>query len=403
METKPLISVIMPVYNVEHYVGRAIESIQNQNFSSYEIICVDDCSTDSSYSVLESYASKDPKIKLYRNDFNIGVGANKNKAMRCARGRYICFCDADDYLSNGMFESLAGYISRFDVDGIVYGSEYWLGTQSSPCKFVDYLKNGVMYSPYEILKFHVLEKKFYTSAARVIIKKLYIEKIQAKFTEGTVCDDLQYTLCMMLQHQGNFMYLKESFYNYCNREGSSSAGMIHGSFLCEFLNVIYQYRENCGNIPVFLQEYLYGILANLYITINTKEKKVFSQYVSTQYGNDILCKVLSSSTSQYFKNIDIVISNVENNDSDIYIYGAGKYAVDLYRVLKAYGICVSGFVVSSLDGNVASIDDVKVFNIDDVACKICDSLILVATSPKHHDNIVRSLGEYSFYNVILCK
>lgn len=402
MEEKPLISVIMPVYNVEHYVGRAIESIQNQNFSSYEIICVDDCSTDSSYSVLESYASKDPKIKLYRNDFNIGAGASKNNALSLAQGEYVCFCDADDYFSQGMFETLHHYISKSNADGIMYGSNYWIGDKCSRCRFIDGL-DVKMYYPYQMLEAHIMEKAFFTSACRMVVRLSYLRNRGIRFSEGSLCDDLEYTLGLMLSKEGKFIYLKESFYNYCKRDGSISSNILSGIFLCNVLDSIFYYVRTKGDIPSKLRELLYGILANLYVALNWDERNIFLRHINTNYSDRLMDEILSVRCSRFFYKIDEVITAVQQHSANIYIYGAGNYAVDLYRVLKAYGICVSGFVVSSLDGNVASIDDVKVFNIDDVACKICDSLILVATLPRHHDKILQTLTCLEITNIVLCK
>lgn len=402
MENQPIISVIMPVYNVGNYVGRAIESIQNQNVKNIEIICVDDCSTDCSCDVLRKYAENDERIKLYRNKENIGAGANKNKALNVAQGEYICFCDADDYLSEGMFISFVEYIYSFELDGIMYGSNFWSGKECNPCRFTTGLKDRGIYRPNEILKYNIFEKNFFTSAARVLLKKTYLKKVQAKFTEGTICDDLQYTLKIMLNSDGRFMYVKKHFYNYCKRDGSISSSMMYGRFLCEIIDIIFDYIRCNGNIPMFVQEILYGTLSDLYISISFENKSIFSKYVNNKYGTKVLSEILSSQTSQYFRNMDNIISLVRNKRNDIYVYGAGNYAVDLYRVLKAYGICVSGFVVSVLNGNVDSIDGIKVYEIADIADNLKKCLVLVATISKHHDKIVKILNEYRIRNVVLC-
>lgn len=94
-EDPPLVSVVMPVYNGATYLSRAIESVLAQSYSHWELIAVDDCSTDDSLQVLEGYSS-DPRIVILRNPANAGVAASRNRALAQSRGRYVTFLDQDD-------------------------------------------------------------------------------------------------------------------------------------------------------------------------------------------------------------------------------------------------------------------------------------------------------------------
>ena len=90
------ITVIIPVYNVEKYLQKALDSIINQTLKDIEIICVDDCSTDSSFEILQEYGQKDSRIKILQTDANSGPGIARNKALDIAQGEYILFVDPDD-------------------------------------------------------------------------------------------------------------------------------------------------------------------------------------------------------------------------------------------------------------------------------------------------------------------
>jgi len=94
--SKPLVSVIMPVYNTKQWVWEAIESILNQTFKEFEFIIVDDCSTDWSYEICEEYAKKDNRIKLYRNEKNWGVAYTKNRLIWLTTTEYLASQDSDD-------------------------------------------------------------------------------------------------------------------------------------------------------------------------------------------------------------------------------------------------------------------------------------------------------------------
>ena len=88
------LSVLMPVYNAEKFLAEAIDSILQQSFSDFEFIIIDDCSTDSSVAIIESY--KDVRIRLYRNDSNSGISYSLNRGIELATTELIARMDADD-------------------------------------------------------------------------------------------------------------------------------------------------------------------------------------------------------------------------------------------------------------------------------------------------------------------
>ena len=91
-----LVSIITPSYNSAAYIAEMIESILAQTYTNWELLITDDCSTDDSVKIIESYATKDSRIKLFRLASNSGAGIARNKSIEEARGRYIAFCDSDD-------------------------------------------------------------------------------------------------------------------------------------------------------------------------------------------------------------------------------------------------------------------------------------------------------------------
>lgn len=89
---QPLISVVVPVYNAERYIGKCVESIQSQTYENLEIILVDDCSTDNSLKLCKQYASKDPRLKIVEHQKNQGVSAARNSGIKISRGGVHHFC-----------------------------------------------------------------------------------------------------------------------------------------------------------------------------------------------------------------------------------------------------------------------------------------------------------------------
>lgn len=116
----PKVSVIMPVYGVEKYVGRAIESILNQTLTDFEFLIVDDGSPDGSGRICDRYAARDQRIQVFHQE-NAGAPAARNRAMDHARGEYLCFVDADDWAEPRMLEDMYALGSANSLELVVAG------------------------------------------------------------------------------------------------------------------------------------------------------------------------------------------------------------------------------------------------------------------------------------------
>ena len=91
-----LVSIITPVYNVEKFIGETIESVINQTYTEWEMILVDDCSTDKSAEIIKSFCKRDSRLKYHKLEINSGAAVARNTALDMAKGRYIAFLDSDD-------------------------------------------------------------------------------------------------------------------------------------------------------------------------------------------------------------------------------------------------------------------------------------------------------------------
>lgn len=129
-ENVPEISVIVPVYNVERWLGRCLDSILNQSFSDLEVVCVNDCSPDASASVLEEYAARDPRVRIVNHSENKGLMATRATGRDAARGRYYCFVDSDDTIPAGSLKALHDKAEATGAD-IVVGDLYYHNTKGS--------------------------------------------------------------------------------------------------------------------------------------------------------------------------------------------------------------------------------------------------------------------------------
>lgn len=116
-------SVIIPLYNKAPYVRKTIESVVGQTLTNWELIVVDDCSTDGSVTVVEQII--DPRIRVVRLEENGGVGAARNRGVAESTAPYICFLDADDWWEPTFLEEMAGLIERHP-DASIYGTGYYI-------------------------------------------------------------------------------------------------------------------------------------------------------------------------------------------------------------------------------------------------------------------------------------
>ena len=115
-------SIIVPVYNVEKYLPRCLDSVLDQEFDDYEIIAVDDESPDNSIDILNEYQKKTEKLKIIRQK-NKGLGGARNTGIKEAAGEYLIFLDSDDYISPKMLSSLNEYLKKEDLDILAFDCE----------------------------------------------------------------------------------------------------------------------------------------------------------------------------------------------------------------------------------------------------------------------------------------
>ena len=211
--TKELISIIVPVYNVEKYLKKCVDSIVNQTYKNLEIILVDDGATDNSVKICDELVELDNRIKVYHKK-NGGLSDARNYGVERATGDYIGFVDSDDYIDAEMYERLYEAIKKENVDvaecnlKIVYPEKTDLFTDQKYyqiCNKQEYLE--------EYLK---IEKIFGSACVRLtkadIAKKL-------KFPVGKLYEDTYYAYDL-IGIVDKYVIVDNPYYNYLMRENS---------------------------------------------------------------------------------------------------------------------------------------------------------------------------------------
>ena len=132
----PIVSVIMPAYNAERFIQTAIESVLAQTFQDFELIIVDDCSTDQTNDLICSYALKDARIVALQNAENFGVAATRNYAMSKARGEWIAFLDSDDLWRRDKLEKQMALIKEHPEAIVSYTASSFIDPKGTAYKYV---------------------------------------------------------------------------------------------------------------------------------------------------------------------------------------------------------------------------------------------------------------------------
>lgn len=113
------VSVIIPAYNLEKYIGECLESLLRQTYTDYEVICIEDCSTDSTYNILQQFSREFFPLKIVRNNKNMGAARSRNKGLELAKGEYVIFLDGDDYFDKDFLLDMHSAAVQQNADMVI--------------------------------------------------------------------------------------------------------------------------------------------------------------------------------------------------------------------------------------------------------------------------------------------
>lgn len=215
---KPKISVIIPVYNVEKYLVRCINSILNQSFENFELILVNDGSTDNSLEICKTYLNKDKRIKLV-SQANKGLSAARNTGLSYAKGNYICFVDSDDFVEKDYLLLLLNSIEKYDSD--ISMCEYYLtdnkGKRYSIGKFNEPKDIPVLSGKETFSYFYKSDYVANVVAWNKIYRSYLFDNI--KYNEGCFFEDELIALRLFYKAK-KVSFVRTPLYNYVQRKGS---------------------------------------------------------------------------------------------------------------------------------------------------------------------------------------
>ena len=224
---KPKIRVIVPIYNVERYIRKSMESILNQTLKEIEVILINDGSTDRSGYIADEFAAMDKRVKVIHQD-NTGVSNSRNKGIEIAQGEYIGFVDPDDWIELEMFEKLYNAATNFNCDIVSFAHLIETEQESTECLQpfenrylldLDGIRDKVM-KP-------ILCGELLTYCWDKISRTSLIKNNEIRFLEKVhLWEDLYF--CMdVFSKTINFLYISLPLYHYSRiNEGSLTEGSL---------------------------------------------------------------------------------------------------------------------------------------------------------------------------------
>lgn len=263
-----LVSVIVPIYNVERFLERCFESIFNQTYKHFEIIAIDDGSTDSSPEILDQWSQKDNRIKAV-HQHNIGVAATRNAGLRLATGEYVLFVDSDDTISPTGIERLVSKAIYNNLD-IAYGAGFRIsitGKVAVPTNKPDPLIDKVLTGP-QYMEEAIRSKSYNNGVWNKLYKRTFLIENECWFKEGLVYEDILWSPQVFLKAQ-RVQFVDVDFANIFVR---------HGSITQDPYNLAIRHHDSL---------YIFDALTEIYLnaSISDEQRMVFLDYVTNRRIN----------------------------------------------------------------------------------------------------------------------
>ena len=292
-----LISIIVPVYNVEKYLERCVNSIINQTYKNIEIILVNDGSTDNSGNICDKFGKKDSRIKIIHKS-NGGLSDARNAGLKIAKGEYIGFVDSDDYIKEDMFETLYNLNKEHNSEiSIVSYYEYY----NDKLIAVRDSKKLEVFNKISAIKELLIDTKIQSYAWNKLFKKELFENLE--FPTNKNFEDIATTL-LLFEKANKIVLLEDPKYYYLRRD-NSIVGKRNYKTYKDYLDVIYdkylyldgKYEEldlyNAYNFIINMV-WVYTIIVAFDLEDVYREfEKIYSLFkkLVNKYGNQITDKL----------------------------------------------------------------------------------------------------------------
>ena len=241
MKRNPLISVIVPVYNVEPYIRKCVESILAQTHANLELILVDDGSPDNSGAICEEYAQKDPRVIVIHQE-NTGQAGARNRGIALAKGEYIGFVDSDDWIAPDMYQTMLESAERNNCDLVICGRYVVRGEKNWLASDFNMAQELVM-DTQDAMKRFLTYRAIDSSSVDKLYKRELLQDV--RFPLGYICEDVPFVYDALKKSRKVVHCAKPLYYNLL-REGSTS----RSGFNQKGMGLYYHFKDVCERCKI---------------------------------------------------------------------------------------------------------------------------------------------------------
>lgn len=316
MKLHNLVSVIVPVYNVEIYIKKCIDSIIHQTYYDIDIILVDDGSTDNSGLICDRYAETDRRITVIHKA-NGGHNSARKAGLAVSKGEYICFIDSDDWVEPNMIEEMAYNIISTGADFVHTGTILeTINKTTVDCRFDECVVDEPRYNEKIWREIMAVDTENYINRglARKLFKRELIEKCYAHTADDIAYGEDFVTIARCIIECQRISFIKKAYYHYNIREGSIS--------------------RTVGIERIYMAVYQYEVLRKMFIQYNMYD--YIKEILEKACIKEIVTQVNESDYSDVFIQTWLFDNIDAMHGKRIIIYGAGKVGYNYYLQFSKY-------------------------------------------------------------------
>lgn len=333
------LSIIVPVYNVEKYLPKCLESLTNQTLKDIEIICVNDGSMDNSLAILKEFASKDSRIRIIDNQHQ-GVAKTRNTGIEQSTGEYIGFVDSDDYIDIDFFEKLYNSATKSNSDiaiASILKHKNFFNIYNAK-----YTKEETAITIQDKIKLCEDKKHFFFYAWNKIYHSGFIKENNIKFSEGQIYEDVMFAI-KALYYSNKIISVYGTKYHYIEHENSLTKYKDKtGEKEHDLIKAYSELQEFCNSknieIPERLNYYTkenFGFILNLYKGKYQSKIQLFNIFTIATISN--YSETRNLITILGFK-IKIAKREIAKERQENVFYQYKKDKIDITKVPPAQGL-----------------------------------------------------------------
>lgn len=404
---RPIVSVVIPAYNVEHYLRSCLDSVLQQSVSNIEVICVEDGSVDGTMNVINEYCCKDARVHLISYGVNRGAAYARNRGLEAATGKYVYFLDADDLIQPEMFSKLIACADANETDCIYFNSklqdEEHLGSMRLSFHLPDI--EGRLLMGESFFCICVKNDAYAASVCRQFWSREFLVQHGIKFPEGLLGEDMEFSLKAMLMVK-RCMCIDEELHIYRRHGGTALTVLSPQKAISAFkmyCHILMFWEQNnfSEEVNECFDSYMlmrFTLVRQLYIRNKDNisegdfesgpERYLFRSLLAKENKNKVL----------YLKQEDFIKLQ---NASEIIVYGAGNYAVDVVDFLIDNGLSVDALAVTQKHLNTVSINNLPIYEIEELAAEHKNAVIVLGVKAvENRLEIIKELQKRQMVNIL---